>query len=64
VWANGNGGYDDDDCAADGYAISPYTISVGALGVDGYPSPFDEVCSAKLVTAYVTNPFGSSAVVC
>ena len=63
VWANGNGG-SDDDCAADGYAISPYTISVGALGVDGYPSPFDEVCSAKLVTAYVTNPFGNSAVVC
>ena len=64
MWANGNGGYDDDDCAADGYAISPYTISVGALGVYGSPSPFDEVCSAKLVTAYVTNPSGNSEVVC
>ena len=63
VWANGNGG-PNDDCAADGYASSPYTISVGALGVDGTPSPFDEECSAKMVTAYVTNTFGFSAVVC
>ena len=63
VWANGNGGVND-DCAADGYTLSPYTISVGALGVDGFPSPFDEQCSAKLVTAYVTNPSGNSAVVC
>ena len=62
VWANGNGG-PNDDCAGDGYAISPYTISVGALGVDGFPSPFDEECSAKLVTAYVTNPSGNSEVV-
>ena len=62
MWANGNGGpYD--DCAADGYASSIYTISVGAIGVDGRPSPFDEECSAKMVTNYVTDPQGYSAVV-
>ena len=62
MWANGNGGpYD--DCAADGYASSIYTISVGAIGVDGRPSPFDEECSAKMVTNYVTDPQGNSAVV-
>ena len=54
VWANGNGG-PNDDCGADGFASSIYTISVGAMGLDGDPSPFDEACSAKMVTAYVTD---------
>ena len=62
VWANGNGG-EEDDCAADGYASSMYTISVGAIGVDGLPSPFDEPCSAKMVVTYVTDSTGYSAVV-
>ena len=62
MWANGNGG-EDDDCAADGYASSIYTISVGAIGIDGHYSVFDERCSAKMVTAYVTDQRGSSSVV-
>ena len=62
VWANGNGGLFD-DCAADGYASSIYTISVGAIGVDGNPSPFDEPCSAKMVVTYVTDSLGASSVV-
>ena len=62
VWANGNGG-DEDDCAADGYASSIYTISVGAIGVDGRPSSYDEVCAAKMVVAYVTDESGESTVV-
>ena len=62
MWANGNGG-EYDDCAADGYTQSIYTISVGAIGVDGNPSPFDEQCSAKMVTAYVTDPFGNPTAV-
>jgi subtilisin family serine protease len=61
VWANGNGGLFD-DCAADGYASSIYTISVGAIGVDSDPSPFDEPCSAKMVVTYVTNSRGASTV--
>jgi hypothetical protein len=61
LWANGNGG-DDDDCAADGYASSIYTIAVGAIGVDGTRSFFDEVCAAKMVVTYVTDATGESSV--
>ena len=53
----------DDDCAADGYTQSIYTISVGAIGVDGNPSPFDEQCSAKMVVTYVTDLNSNGAVV-
>ena len=31
--------------------------------MDGNPSWFDEECSAKMVTAFVTDPNGNSAVV-
>ena len=63
VWANGNGGRRSDDCAADGYASSIYTISIGAVSVNGTPSPFDERCSAKMTVTYVTNLSGESEVV-
>ena len=63
MWANGNGGRRDDDCAADGFASSIYTISVGAISVHGNYSPFDEPCSAKMTTAYVTDYAGRSRVV-
>ena len=63
VWANGNGGENNDDCGADGFASSIYTISVGAMGLDGIPSSYDEECSAKMVTAYVTDINGDNAIV-
>ena len=53
----------DDDCAANGYTLSVYSISVGALSVNGDFSPFDEPCSAKMVTAYVTDQIGRSRIV-
>ena len=62
LWANGNGG-DNDDCATDGYASSIYTISVGGIGMNGNPSSFDEVCAAKMVVSYVTDDRGLSTVV-
>ena len=55
TFAAGNGGEEDDSCAADGYTNIIYTISVGAVGVDGKPASYDEICSAKLVSAYVEN---------
>ena len=62
MWANGNGGQID-DCAASGFAASIYTISVGAMGLNRYPSSYDEECSAKMVTAYVTDIFGHNTIV-
>ena len=47
-------GHVEDDCAADGYASSMYTISVGAIQENGRPADFDEPCSAKMVVTYVT----------
>ena len=62
VFASGNGGVFD-DCAADGYSQSVYSIGVGSIGVDGNPSWYDEKCSAKMVTAFVTDEYGDSTVV-
>ena len=62
MWANGNGG-PLDDCAADGYTASIYTISTGAVSVTGEQAHFDEECSAKMVSIYVTNDRNKSAVV-
>ena len=63
MFSNGNGGRID-DCGANSYATSIYTISVGAVSVTGEQSWFDERCSAKMVVNYVTDIDDSSAVVC
>ena len=57
MWAAGNGGENDDSCAADGYVNSIYTIAIGSVGSDGRAAPYDERCSAKLAVAFVHNPF-------
>ena len=63
MWANGNGGRRD-DCGADSFATSIYTISVGAVSVTGEQSLFDESCSPKMVVNYVTDAGGFASVVC
>ena len=63
MWANGNGGHRD-DCGADSFATSIYTISVGAVSVTGEQSSFDESCSPKMVVNYVTDASYREAVVC
>ena len=62
MWASGNGGAFD-DCAADGYVVSIYTISIGALQVDGTQPWFDEKCSAKLASNFVNDNHGEARVV-
>jgi len=51
TWAAGNGGVDD-DCGCDGWAGSPYTISVTAVGRDQGPAWYSEECSSVFVGAY------------
>ncbi|KAI8502544.1 hypothetical protein Bbelb_192460 [Branchiostoma belcheri] len=48
IWASGNGGTNDDDCGADGYVSSIYTIAVGAISVDGLSSYYAESCSPTM----------------
>ena len=63
VWASGNGGDNDDSCAADGLASSIYTISIGSANVDGTQSYYDEQCSGKMAVTFVDNPYGEFDVV-
>lgn len=58
VVASGNGGLNDDSCAANGYASSIYTIAVGSADQHLHEALFDEHCAAKMV---VTGSFNSTA---
>lgn len=48
VWATGNGGFKEDDCNADGYASSIYTLSVGSITDKGRRPYFTENCTSTL----------------
>ncbi|CAL8105115.1 unnamed protein product [Calicophoron daubneyi] len=52
VWASGNGGSMGDSCACDGYASSPYTLSVSGVGERNSRPWYLEKCSSTLVTTY------------
>lgn len=51
IWANGNGGYHGDNCAADGYITSIFSISVGAVTQHGQFPSYGESCSSTLAVA-------------
>lgn len=59
VWAAGNGG-ENDNCNMDGFANSPYTITVGALADNDRAPYYQEPCAAMLVVAYSSG--GSRAI--
>ncbi|KAL4219102.1 Proprotein convertase subtilisin kexin type [Mactra antiquata] len=52
TWASGNGGSKHDDCNADGYAKSIYTIAVAAMSETTSYTRYSEKCSAILTAAY------------
>jgi subtilisin-like proprotein convertase family protein len=51
VWPAGNGAALGDNCNYDGYAASPYTLTVAAHGASGGVTDYSEPCSATLVSA-------------
>ena len=52
VWAAGNGGRYGDSCNCDGYAVSPYTISVGSASERDNMPWYAEACSSTLTSTY------------
>lgn len=52
VWATGNGGYRGDDCNADGYVSSPYTLSVGSINNYGQSTYFMESCPSTMAVVF------------
>ena len=52
VWAAGNGGRSHDSCNCDGYAVSPYTISVGSVSERDNKPWYLEMCSSTLTSTY------------
>ncbi|XP_076308468.1 PC3-like endoprotease variant B [Tachypleus tridentatus] len=53
VWAVGNGGKKFDNCNADGYASSIFTIATGALTDEGLSAYYSETCASVLASTYV-----------
>lgn len=52
VWASGNGGINQDNCNADGYVNSIYTITVSSATKAGLKPWYVEECSSILTTTY------------
>ncbi|KAL3846752.1 hypothetical protein ACJMK2_017713 [Sinanodonta woodiana] len=51
VWAAGNGGTSD-NCNADGYANSIYTVTISSVSINGQPAWYSEVCAPALAVTY------------
>lgn len=52
IWASGNGGFVGDDCNADGYANSLYTLTVSGSTRGGHAPEYAETCAATFVSTY------------
>ncbi|CAH8440725.1 unnamed protein product [Dicrocoelium dendriticum] len=63
VWASGNGGIQGDSCAADGYASSPFTLSVSGVGERNGRPWYLEQCSSTLVTTYSSGAHSEKMIV-
>ena len=52
VWASGNGGKYLDNCNADGYTTSIYTLSVSSASENGLIPWYSEQCSSSIASTY------------
>ena len=62
MWASGNGGTKD-NCNCDGYAVSPYTISVGSASEHNDFPWYAEFCSSTLAVTYSSGSSGEKQIV-
>ncbi len=63
VWAAGNGGRYGDSCNCDGYAVSPYTISVGSASQRDSKPWYLEQCSSTIASTYSSGASGEQQIV-
>ncbi|VDO60503.1 unnamed protein product [Heligmosomoides polygyrus] len=56
VWASGNGGLEEDDCAMDGYASNMHTLTFGVASSSGIPPWYAEGCSAVIAAISEGSP--------
>ncbi|XP_077518667.1 neuroendocrine convertase 1-like [Amblyomma americanum] len=57
VWASGNGGAKGDNCNCDGYAGSPYTLSVSSASQRGRFPYYGEKCASTMAAAYSSGAY-------
>ena len=62
VWASGNGGRKD-NCNCDGYAVSPYTISMSSASEGNRFPWYAEYCSSTLAATYSSGSSGARQIV-
>jgi len=52
MWASGNGGKFADNCNADGYTTSPFTLSVSSASENGKIPWYSEPCSSSIASTF------------
>ena len=55
MWSSGNGGYNFDSCAADGYVNSIYTIAIGSANQNAEQASYGEQCAGKMAVTFSHN---------
>ncbi|XP_064481947.1 neuroendocrine convertase 1-like [Ornithodoros turicata] len=62
VWASGNGGARGDNCNCDGYASSPYTLSVSSASQQGQFPYYGEKCASTMAATYSSGAYSDQKI--
>ena len=57
MFASGNGGEENDTCAADILSSGINVIGIGAVASNGAQATYDEQCSGKMAVTFVDDPY-------
>jgi len=60
IWATGNGGMMTDDCNADGYVNSIYTLGIGSVNEHGVSTYYGEQCPSMMAVTYCSGKHKST----